>query len=342
MFAEKAIGSLVRKYRKIKGLSQEKLAELCDLDRTYISLLERGLRSPTISTLSKVALALDINLSSFFNKLEVIKQNSHDKEDTQMYSYIINNNADVKYNGEVILTNEQVVEAILATNFNLKRLDEITTQSGVQVFEALGMRNLSGFIGEFFVSSLEYVSNKCLVKNPHQDGYPDLLLVNSEKALSYFNSIIDIVGEKVYPKEKSLFSPFKYGGLEVKSTCGSTPSAKVMPKPLIGEQRIQILTSFDWKAHHRETNNLISIYWDFLDGLPTICAAFYRNDLTEDDWGRIVQPKENGGRTTSVSIMNSQGVKKMCENWIAVIDIDEYTSKLSNKKWIGYNVIDCD
>ncbi|KLT20009.1 hypothetical protein AA980_03475 [Neobacillus vireti] len=255
-----------------------------------------------------------------------------------MYSYVVNNNADVILHDEVILSKEQIVEAVIATNTNLKRLSDITTESGVEVFEALGMRNLSGFIGEFFVSSLELVSNKGLFKNPHQDGYPDLLLVNSEESLSYFNSIVDVVDGKLYPKEKSLFSPFKYGGLEVKATCGSTPSAKVMSKPLIGEQRVHKLIGFDWKAHHRETNNLISIYWDFLDGLPTICAVFYRNDLTEDDWGKIVQPKENGGRTTSVSIMNSGGVKKMCENWIAVIEDEDYISTLSNRKWIGYNI----
>nr|ADQ20494.1 BsaAI [Geobacillus stearothermophilus] len=255
-----------------------------------------------------------------------------------MYNYLLNENADIIYDGKVILTKEQVVEAIIITNTNLKKLNDITKESGVEVFEALGMRNLSGFIGEFFVSSLEQVSNKNLVKNPHQDGYPDLLLVDSPKAASYFNSIVEIVDGKLYPKEKSLFSPFKYGGLEVKATCGSTPSAKVMPKPLIGEQRIHILTGLDWKAHHRGTNNLIGIYWDFLDELPTICAVFYRNDLTEDDWGKIVRPKEGGGRTTSVSIMNSKGVKKMCKNWIAIIDNEDYINAFSNKKWIGYNV----
>ncbi|KOA71426.1 hypothetical protein FBF75_11355 [Bacillus sp. S2(2019)] len=254
-----------------------------------------------------------------------------------MHSYIVSDN-DVIYEDTLILTKEQIVEAIMATNENLKKLHQITIESGVQVFEALGMRNLSGFIGEFFVSSLELVANKKLSKNPHQDGYPDLLMTDSREAYTYFESIVDYIDGKMYPKQKSLFSPFKYGGLEVKATCGSTPPAKKVPKPLIGEQRIGLLTGFDWKAHHRETNNLIGIYWDFLHGLPTICAVFYRNDLSENDWGNIVKPKEGGGRTTSVSIMNSKGVKKMCENWIAVIDNDEYTSKLSNSKWIGYNV----
>ena len=63
-------GKVLRKLRVGKKLSQEKLAELCDLDRTYISLLERGLRQPTISTLFKIADALDLPPSELVKKVE--------------------------------------------------------------------------------------------------------------------------------------------------------------------------------------------------------------------------------------------------------------------------------
>lgn len=63
-------GKVLRKLRVGKKLSQEKLAELCDLDRTYISLLERGLRQPTILTLFKIADALDLPPSELVKKVE--------------------------------------------------------------------------------------------------------------------------------------------------------------------------------------------------------------------------------------------------------------------------------
>jgi transcriptional regulator with XRE-family HTH domain len=63
-------GKVLRKLRVGKKLSQEKLAELCDLDRTYISLLERGLRQPTITTLFKIADALDLPPSELVKKVE--------------------------------------------------------------------------------------------------------------------------------------------------------------------------------------------------------------------------------------------------------------------------------
>lgn len=42
------------------GLSQEKLAELADVHRNHIGLLERGLRSPTVDVLTRVANALGV------------------------------------------------------------------------------------------------------------------------------------------------------------------------------------------------------------------------------------------------------------------------------------------
>lgn len=56
-------GKVLRELREKNSLSQEKLAEFCDLDRTYISLLERGLRQPTLTTLFKLSSALKIKPS---------------------------------------------------------------------------------------------------------------------------------------------------------------------------------------------------------------------------------------------------------------------------------------
>ena len=54
------IGKAIRKCREEKGLTQEVLSGLADLDRTHYSKIERGLRSPTIDTLFKIAGALDM------------------------------------------------------------------------------------------------------------------------------------------------------------------------------------------------------------------------------------------------------------------------------------------
>ena len=53
----------LRENRRKCGFSQEKLAELAGLHRTYISDLERGQRNPTLTTLVKIAQALSMTVS---------------------------------------------------------------------------------------------------------------------------------------------------------------------------------------------------------------------------------------------------------------------------------------
>jgi transcriptional regulator with XRE-family HTH domain len=56
----KAFGAILRAARVAAGISQEVLAERADCDRTYPSLLERGLRQPTIGIVIVIADALRI------------------------------------------------------------------------------------------------------------------------------------------------------------------------------------------------------------------------------------------------------------------------------------------
>ena len=51
-------GALVRETRLEKGMSQERLAELCGLHRNYIGAIERAERTPSIVTADKLAKAL--------------------------------------------------------------------------------------------------------------------------------------------------------------------------------------------------------------------------------------------------------------------------------------------
>jgi transcriptional regulator with XRE-family HTH domain len=71
-----AFGFVIRSLRKSKNISQEQLADTCDLDRTYISLLERGLRQPSLSTIFSLANALSVTPSELIKLVEeVINEN---------------------------------------------------------------------------------------------------------------------------------------------------------------------------------------------------------------------------------------------------------------------------
>ena len=59
-----AFGEILRSARLRVGLSQEALGLACDIDRTYVSLLERGERQPTLSTLFALAGQLGVTPES--------------------------------------------------------------------------------------------------------------------------------------------------------------------------------------------------------------------------------------------------------------------------------------
>lgn len=52
----------LRKLRTSKGISQEKLADLCNLHRTYVSSVERGERNITVDNMERLAVALEVDL----------------------------------------------------------------------------------------------------------------------------------------------------------------------------------------------------------------------------------------------------------------------------------------
>ena len=56
----KKVGKKIQEARKSKGVTQEKLAEMLSMHRTYIGLIERGERNPTIRTLYKISKALKV------------------------------------------------------------------------------------------------------------------------------------------------------------------------------------------------------------------------------------------------------------------------------------------
>ncbi len=66
MIKEK-VGQRIKELRTKLGLSQEEFAFRCELDRTYITSLERGKRNVSLTNLEKIAKAFNMTLSEFFD-----------------------------------------------------------------------------------------------------------------------------------------------------------------------------------------------------------------------------------------------------------------------------------
>lgn len=61
------VGKQIQKLRESKGISQQDLAAKCNFEKSNMSRLEAGRVNPTLSTLEKVANALDITLTELFD-----------------------------------------------------------------------------------------------------------------------------------------------------------------------------------------------------------------------------------------------------------------------------------
>jgi transcriptional regulator with XRE-family HTH domain len=63
-------GQVLREQRNARGISQEDLALSADVDRTFVSQMERGVRQPTITTLWKLSRALEVQPSTLVARWE--------------------------------------------------------------------------------------------------------------------------------------------------------------------------------------------------------------------------------------------------------------------------------
>ncbi len=87
------IGIKINQLRKKNGLTQEELANRCELSKGFISQVERGLTSPSIATLIDILECLGTNLKEFFNetsqeKIVFTKQDVFEKEDKELDNMI--------------------------------------------------------------------------------------------------------------------------------------------------------------------------------------------------------------------------------------------------------------
>lgn len=72
---EQAFGLILKKNRIDMKLSQEELALRSNLDRTYVSLLERGQRKPTLNTIFVLSTSLNMNPSDLIKEVELLMTN---------------------------------------------------------------------------------------------------------------------------------------------------------------------------------------------------------------------------------------------------------------------------
>ncbi|WP_432665722.1 helix-turn-helix transcriptional regulator [Wukongibacter baidiensis] len=82
----KIIGKRIKSLRKDKGFSQEELAHLANINRSFMGEIERGEKSPTLGSLEKITNALEISFEELFRYIQPCQSN---KDKTKNLSVII-------------------------------------------------------------------------------------------------------------------------------------------------------------------------------------------------------------------------------------------------------------
>ncbi|WP_374718214.1 hypothetical protein [Neobacillus sp.] len=230
-------------------------------------------------------------------------------------NYKILDNSPIKLSNLEIEVDE-LLTALQNTNRKFEEIYFETKKLKLDIFSIIDFRNLSGIVGEAFAKELAHL-NKKLAKNPSLDGYPDLVQISTPEMKSYFDSC-----------EYEDFKKFKYGGVEVKNTFGTKKSNSDL---LVGEQRINYINrKLDWKAHHRETNFLIALLSDYINGVPKIVALCYSDNLIPEDWQKKQNPKV-GSAMTSFSTIEKSGVAKLKQGIKICINDQKYLDFLTKE-----------
>lgn len=73
------LGDELRKSREEAKMTQEELSFAAEIDRTYVSQLERNLKSPTVDVLFRICAALKIPASEFIARVEKARQSKSKK-----------------------------------------------------------------------------------------------------------------------------------------------------------------------------------------------------------------------------------------------------------------------
>ena len=93
------LGQRIRSAREAKGITQERLAEQCDLSTSHIGLVERAARIPSLEALYKISCALNVSMdyllgkdsisgTSDFSELEMLIHSKSKEQTDRLYSLI--------------------------------------------------------------------------------------------------------------------------------------------------------------------------------------------------------------------------------------------------------------
>lgn len=280
-----SFGSSIKSLRASHGISQEQLAERANLDRTYISDVERGRRNLGLRNIVTLAKSLAVEPADLFPRTSRAPSST---------GYLAN--PSFALDCGFVVTALSVRNSVMRTNRVMEALP-------LSLFRIVDFKAQSGMVGAVFASEL--ASEFGAIPNPIEKGHPDIVPI---AAASARESEL-----RNYPQ-----------GLEIKSTVGTiTQGVKRMPGHAridnltsitwqAHHRDVKQLMGITWDYVGGSAEQSTP---------PSVTGVFFAGDLIEDDWGAIAGTT---GRNTKVTGMKTSGRTKMAAGAIVLLNEERY------------------
>lgn len=170
---------LIRRLRTEQNLTHEQLADLAQIDRSTVGLLERELRSPTLQIASQIANALGVSLSEMVRVAEIVSRGEVSEAvlvDRTRYrkvkrEHLRNERVLIELTG---LDSGSLVASIESCYATLDLIDDQLSSNSTAIAEIVELANLSSMIGNLLGAGLAQASGG-LYKRNRSHAYPDLI-----------------------------------------------------------------------------------------------------------------------------------------------------------------------
>jgi transcriptional regulator with XRE-family HTH domain len=178
--------SLFKKIREAEGLTIEQVADSAGIHRTYLGLIERNERQPTLSVTIPIARALNYELSDLLTRAELIESGILELDEAiKNLSLRIPNRSNLRNQDKLLaitgLSQEMLLAAIQEAYNTIDLIDaELTTKGLVPISKLVELANLSSMLGNIIGGTIAEASEGLYERNkPHH--YPDLLPIDRSR-----------------------------------------------------------------------------------------------------------------------------------------------------------------
>ncbi len=201
--------------RKKQGYTLENLADLANIHRTTIGLLERGERKPTIILALQLAKALGVPLSSLLQQAEATANTQGDSRLSEKIVSIREANVEHFHNQQKLQTLtgleiEHIRQAIFACHNTLDIIDtQLLSKGSPTLAQLVELANLSSMVGNILSGSLVEQSGGMYARNkPH--SFPDLIPIGDRSIGLELKVALETNNPKGHLVKPGVYLVFRY------------------------------------------------------------------------------------------------------------------------------------